>query len=145
MLILYRDLIHLSSKQGEVKSFSSHQLFLIYLTVFNLSHSVALLHLFLSPTVIFMVTALLNLLTAFLSLSLPHPNTAASLNKTLLTLTAILSTLLMRELISIFTLSSLSLVKFSIVPSSYDLNYFKRPVQRQFFSLLKLRIFEKLT
>ena len=90
-----------------------------------LSHrrNVASLALF---TAIFMVTALLILLTACLPCSrglaaqdLPLP------------LTPILSTSLMQELTSILSLSSLSLVNSaSVFLPAYDLNCFKREVSR---------------
>merc|ERR1711980_63604 len=78
---------------------------LLLLTVYNLLKSTAVLLLFLSSIVIFMVTALLNLLTA----CLPSSGGLATPDF-LLTLTPFLSNSLMQELTSIFILSSLSLV-----------------------------------
>ena len=77
----------------------------LLLTVFNLSHSAAMLHLLLSSINIFMLTVLLNLLTACLS-----PSHSIAAHNFLLTLIPILSTFLMQELTIIFTLSSLLLV-----------------------------------
>merc|ERR1712035_178099 len=78
---------------------------LLSLTVYNLLKSAAVLLLFLFSIVFFMITALLNLLTACLRLSggLAAPDF-------LLTLTPFLSNSLIQELTSIFILSSLSLV-----------------------------------
>merc|ERR1712035_22001 len=89
---------------GSQKLFVSSAL-LLSLTVYNLLKSAAVLLLFLSSIVIFMVTALLNLLTA----CLPHSGGLAAPDF-LLTLTPFLSNSLMQELTSIFILSSLSLV-----------------------------------
>ena len=65
----------------------------------------AILHLYLSSTAIFMLTALLNLLTACL-----HPSRGLAAQDCLLPLNPILSIFLMRELISTFALSFLILV-----------------------------------
>ena len=64
-----------------------------------------MLHLYLSTTAIFMLTALLNLLTACF-----HPSRGPATQDFLLLLILILSICLMQELTSIFTLSSLTLV-----------------------------------
>merc|ERR1712035_24925 len=74
-------------------------------TVYNLSKSAAMLLLFLSSIVIFMVTALLNLLTACLP-----PSGGLIAPDFQLTLTPFLFNSLMQELTSIFILSFLSLV-----------------------------------
>ena len=97
---------------------------LLWLTVFNLSNTAAVLLLYLSSTAIFMVTALLNLLTA----CLPHSRGLAA-QDFLLSLIPILSTSLMQELTSIFILSSLLLVNsgtlylilFSHLPTTWTL------------------------
>merc|ERR1712035_70571 len=78
---------------------------LLLLTVSNLFKSAAMLLLFLSSIVIFMATALLNLLTACLP-----PSGGLAAPDFLLTLTPFLSNSLMQELTSIFIPSSLSLV-----------------------------------
>merc|ERR1712035_47787 len=78
---------------------------LLSLTVYNLLKSAAVLLLFLFSIVFFTVTALLNLLTACLP-----PSGGLAAPDFLLTLTPFLSNSLMQELISIFILSSLSLV-----------------------------------
>ena len=64
-----------------------------------------MLHIYLSSTVIFMLTALLNLLTACLT-----PSRRLTAQNFLLFLILILSIYLMQKLNSIFTLSSLTLV-----------------------------------
>ena len=68
-------------------------------------HSTSKLHLLLSSTVIFMLTTLLNLLTACLP-----PFCSLAAHDFPLTIIPILSTSLMQELTSIFNLSSLNLV-----------------------------------
>ena len=64
-----------------------------------------MLHLYLSSTTIFMLTALLNLLTACLS-----PSRGLAAQDFLFLLISSLSIFLMQELTSIFTLSLLTLV-----------------------------------
>ncbi len=106
------------------------------LTVFNLSNTVAMLHLYLSSTAIFMVTAPLNLLTAcFL------PSCALTTQNFLLPLLPILSTSLMQEITSIFILYSLLLVTsgtllYSVFPLTYNLNSFKSSVSRHLHTKL---------
>merc|ERR1711980_33239 len=78
---------------------------LLSLTVYNLLKSAAVLLLFLFSIVIFMVTALLNLLTACLP-----PSGGLTAPDFLLTLTPFLSNSLMQELTNIFIPSFLSLV-----------------------------------
>merc|ERR1711980_23664 len=78
---------------------------LLLLNVCHLLKSAAMLLPFLSSIVIFMVTALLNLLTACLP-----PSVGLAAPDFLLSLTLFLSNSLMKELTSIFILSSLSLV-----------------------------------
>merc|ERR1712035_153635 len=118
---------------GSQKLFVSSTL-LLSLTVYNLLKSAAVLLLFLFSIVIFMVTALLNLLTACLP-----PSGGLAAPDLLLTLTPFLSNSLMQELTSIFILSSLSLVNSgtlpeSIFPPAYDLDSFKRGESRHLFS-----------
>ena len=64
-----------------------------------------MLHLYLFSTAIFMLTALLNLLTACL-----HPSCSLAAQDFLLLLILIMSIFLMKELTRIFTLSSIILV-----------------------------------
>merc|ERR1712035_95653 len=78
---------------------------LLSLTVYILLKSAAVLLLFLFSIVLFMVTALLNLLTACLL-----PSGGLTGPDFLLTLTPFLSTSLMQELTSVFIPSSLPLV-----------------------------------
>ena len=82
---------------------SSTLLFL--LTILNLYITDAMLHLYLFSTAIFMLIALVNLLTACF-----HPSRDLAAQSFLLLLIPILSISLMQELTTIFNLSSLTLV-----------------------------------
>ena len=89
-----------------------------------------MLHICLFSTAIFMLTALLNLLTACLP-----PSCGLAVQGLLLLLIPILSIFLMKELTSIFTLSSLTQVNsetlpLSVFPPVYELNSFKKGVSR---------------
>ena len=90
-----------------------------------------MLHLYLFSTVIFMLTALLNLLIVCL-----HPSHGLTAQGFLL-LIPILSIFLMQELTNIFNLASVTLVNYGtlslfVFPTADDLNSFKRGVSRQF-------------
>ena len=95
---------HSFTKQGGVYSLSSHQLSSSnWLSWFFVTDS--MLHLYIFSIAIFMLTALLNLLTACLS-----PSRGLAAQDFLLLLIFILSIFLLQELTSIFILSSLTLV-----------------------------------
>ena len=118
-----------SIEQDGIKSFLSTPL--LWLTVFSLFLIAATLPLLLSFTAIFVLIALLILLTA----CLPSFRCLAAQDLPLSLIPPILSTSLMQELTSILSLSSLCLVNSgtlpaSVFPSAYDLNSFKREVSR---------------
>ncbi len=101
---VWRSSTHSSFKQSRIKSFLCHRLSSSHWLFFHLISAAMLLH-FLYFTVIFMLTALLNVLTACLHLS--HGLAAQDFP---LKLTLLLSKFLIQELTCIFSLSSLLLV-----------------------------------